>query len=961
MKPITHVIVVLGVLLAGAGASAESSEDILQWSSLPALPDLADGGKQIGVAGPFAGVHNDALIVAGGANFPQGPPWHPLPDGKKSPKTYHDRIFVLVKAEKDDPGAVVETAPHGEAIEDGQWYTWAAVEQKLDRRLAYGVSIATPDGLVCVGGEQKRTDQAGKTVTECFADVFVLKWDAKNGRIVTSDKLVGPDDDAGQVAPLPPLPAATAYAAGALVGKTIYVASGAGADGKATRNFWALDLSKKTDAETFVWRALPSWPGPARVTAVAAAQSDGLTDCFYLFSGRDVGPGEVPVILTDGYRYHPKDKSWKKFADVRLKDEPPRAVMAATGIGWGANHILVFGGADGKLFLELDGLDREIKALKADAEKQTDPAERDKLLAEAKTLNDRKVTILDGHNGFSRDVLAYHTITDTWVNVGRQPTKNQVTTTAVQWGKAIVIPSGEIRPGVRTPQINKVTVPSRARFGLLNYAVLVAYLLALVGMGLFFWRRGKTTDDFFKAGGRVPWWAAGISIFGTQLSAITFMTIPAKTFATDWRYLMGNMAIVMVAPFIVLFYLPFFRRLKVTTSYEYLEKRFNLAARLLGSVMFMLFQFGRIGIVLYLPSLAMHVVTGMPVSVCIVLMGVLCIFYTVLGGIEAVIWTDVLQVIVLMGGALLCLALISFQVPGGWNEVNSIAESAGKFRTFDFRFDVTTATFWVLLIGGFGQSLGSYGADQTVVQRYLTTKDEAAARRSIWCNAILCIPASLLFFMMGSALFAFFRTHPGQLNPGLDNPDAIFPLYIVTQLPPGVAGLLIAGVFAAAMSSLDSSMNSVATAVTTDFYRRFKRDAPDRSCLRLARWVTAVIGVLGTAFALAMAQWDIKSLWDQYAVVLGFFLSGLAGLFILAIFTRRPGGLAAVTALVGSTAVQVLLKQSYAMHPFGYAVSGLVSCVIIGVLVGTVLPEKRKSLAGLTIHTIGQADADGST
>jgi len=474
----------------------------------------------------------------------------------------------------------------------------------------------------------------------------------------------------------------------------------------------------------------------------------------------------------------------------------------------------------------------------------------------------------------------------------------------------------------------------------------------LVAMGLYFWRRGKTTDDFFKAGGRIPWWAAGISIFGTQLSALTFMTIPAKTFGTDWRYFVGNMAIVMAAPFIVLFYLPFFRRLKVTTSYEYLEKRFNLPARLLGSVMFMMFQFGRIGIVLFLPSLALSVVTGIDVSVCIIVMGLLCIFYTALGGIEAVIWTDVLQVIVLMGGALLCLVLIAFQVPGGWNEVNSIAESAGKFRTFDFRLNITTATFWVLVFGGFGGNLASYGADQTVVQRYLTTKDETAARRSIWCNAVLCIPASLLFFMIGSALFAFYKVNPGQVNAAVTRPDAIFPWYIVTQLPAGVAGLLIAGVFAAAMSSLDSSMNSVATAVTTDFYRRFKPEASDRSCLKLARWVTVVIGVLGTAFALSMAQWEIKSLWDEYAAVLGLFLGGLAGLFVLAIFTRRPGGVAAVLAMLGSGAVQYLLQRYYPMHAWFYAVTGIASCVIIGVLVGMILPEKRKSLAGLTIYTL---------
>jgi len=886
---ITAGLIALAVALASPPANAS---ELLRWEELPEIPPAPGRTSQVGLAGPFAGVHKDALIVGGGANFPKAAPW----EGGK--KVWWDDVYILRRS--------------GEAT-----YQWVTDKRfKLERPLAYGAAVDTEDGLVCIGGCD---------ADRCYADVFLLRWD--------------PEAAAISRAPMPALPRPLAFMAAAKVGNTIYVAGGQETtkQGRAGRHFFALDLSQKGNDETFRWRRLPAWPGEPRVLPVAATQSDGTVDCFYMFSGRNVAPGAATEILTDAWRYHPKDESWKRLADVGPKGEAPRCVMAGTGIGWGANHILIFGGDEGKLSRELEQLGREIAAAGESA---------------AAHLKQRQTKILNTHPGFSRDVLAYHTITDTWVKVGQHPAKSQVTTAAVRWGDAIIIPSGEIRPGVRTPKIYKVTVPPQGRFGLLNYTVLGVYLLALVAMGLFFWRRGKTTDDFFKAGGRIPWWAAGISIFGTQLSALTFMAIPAKTFATDWRYFVGNMAIVMAAPFIAYFYLPFFRRLKVTTSYEYLEKRFNLAARLLGSIMFMIFQFGRIGIVLFLPSLALSVVTGIDVSACILVMGLLCIFYTALGGIEAVIWTDVLQVVVLMGGALLCLVLIAFQVPGGWNEVNSIAESAGKFRTFDFRFDITTATFWVLVFGGFGANLASYGADQTVVQRYLTTKDETAARRSIWCNAVLCIPASILFFMIGSALFAFFKTHPGQVNPGLNNPDAIFPWYIVTQLPAGVAGLLIAGLFAAAMSSLDSSMNSVATAVTTDFYRRFKRNASDRSCLRLARWVTVVIGAAGTAFALAMVQWNIKSLWDQYAAVLGLFLGGLAGLFVLAFFTRRPGGAAAVTALLGRGGIQYLLKRFYPMHPWFYAVTGLVSCVVIGVLVGMILPEKRKSLAGLTIHTL---------
>jgi len=888
------------ILSLAAGSSLAVGADHLKWSELPPLPPAPGQKKQIGVAGPFAGVHNDALIVAGGANFPGAPPW----EGGK--KVWWDDIFVLAKQ------------PDGSS----EWITGGGF--RLPRPLAYGAAIDTKDGVVCIGGCDGE---------QCYRDVFLLKWDPAKRKIRRET--------------LPSLPRPLAFMAAAKVGSTVYVAGGQEAmkSGKATKNFWALDLSKRRDEAAFAWKELSPWPGPPRILPIVAGQSDGTTDCFYLFSGRNVAPDTRTEVLTDAHSYNPETEQWRRLAAIAPKGEEARCVMAGTGLASGANHILVFGGADGKLFLELERLDRDIKEA-VDA-------------PQAAALEKRQLQILNNHPGFLKDVLAYHTITDTWVKMGELPTTSQVTTIAVRWDNSIVIPTGEIRPGVRTPKIWKADAPAPRRFGALNYSILGVYLLALVAMGFYFSRREKTTNDFFKAGGRIPWWAAGLSIFGTQLSAITFMAIPAKTFATDWRYFLGNVAIVMVAPLIILLFLPFYRRLNVTTAYEYLERRFNLATRLLGSVMFMLFQFGRIGIVLFLPSLALSVVTGMDVSACIIVMGALCVLYTVLGGIEAVIWTDVLQVVVLLGGGVFCLVLIPFRVPGGWNAMNDIADSASKLRLLDFRLDLTTATFWAILFGGLGANIISYGSDQSVIQRYLTTRDEKSAARGIWTNAILCIPASLLFFGIGTALFAFYKSHPHTMSPTIRNADAIFPWYIVTQLPQGVAGLLIAGVFAAAMSSLDSSMNSVATAFTTDFYRRFKPGADDHTCLTLARWVTVIIGLLGTSFALMMARWEIKSLWDQFATFLGLFGGGLGGLFLLAIFTRRTHGTGALVGLVGSGLVQLAIRQSYPLHPWFYAVTGVASCFVIGYAASLIIPGEKKPMDGLTIYTVGQEGGEG--
>ncbi|MEZ5324021.1 MAG: sodium:solute symporter [Verrucomicrobiales bacterium] len=547
------------------------------------------------------------------------------------------------------------------------------------------------------------------------------------------------------------------------------------------------------------------------------------------------------------------------------------------------------------------------------------------------------------------ELFVYHTVTDSWAAAGSAPT--ELIRAPVS---AITNPDGTQQLYLAgNGKIARLTIsPSERAFGFFNYFTLGMYLVALVAMGFVFSKRMNNTDDFFKAGGRIPWWAAGISIFGTQLSAITFMAIPAATYAQDWTRFWGQMSIVAVAPFIVTFFLPFFRRLNVTTAYEYLEKRFNGPVRIIASSLFILMQFGRIGIVLLLPSMALHVVTGMGIHTCVVLMGVLCILYTVMGGIEAVIWTDVLQVVVLAGGAVLCLILMAVVHDGGWNAMVSTADVADKFRTFDFRFNLSEPVFLVILLGGFGNALVSYGSDQAVIQRYLTTPTELGAARGVWTGVLLSIPASLLFFMIGTALYVFYQSHPAMLDPALTKNDYIFPYFITTQLPAGVAGLLIAAVFAASMSSLDSSMNSVAAAFTTDFYRKRQPQASETSCLRVARRTTIVIGVLGTAFASLLAEASgVKSLWDQFNQFLGLFGGALCGLFCLAIFIPRVGSSAALAGVVISFAVQIAVKFFIypQLHGWFYGVMGITVCVLGGLVASFFLPSpSQKSLAGLT-------------
>jgi len=483
----------------------------------------------------------------------------------------------------------------------------------------------------------------------------------------------------------------------------------------------------------------------------------------------------------------------------------------------------------------------------------------------------------------------------------------------------------------------------------LDWVVLLLYLLTLVGIGLYFIRREDSTEDFFVAGRTMPWWAAGVSIFGTQLSAITFLAVPAKAFAVDWVYFLVNMTIILVAPLVVYFYLPFLRGTGVTSAYEYLERRFSLSVRLAGATAFLLFQVGRMGIILFLPAIVLATVTGIDVRASIVLMGVLATAYTTMGGIKAVIWTDVSQVIVLVGAALVMLATTVAHVDGGFGGIVSAGLAGGKFHMVNWTWDPTSEALWVVLVGNLFANLIPYTADQTVVQRYLTTRTDAEARRAIWTNAVLTLPASLLFFGLGTALFVFYQAHPGLLDRSIPT-DGIVPLFIVQQLPAGIAGLALAGVFAASMSSLDSSINSMATVIVTDFSRRL-RPGRTGSELHQARWLTVIFGALGTASALLLASADIASLLDAFREVLGLFGGSLAGLFALGILTRRVGAGSALAGAGTSAVIVGLVKALTDLHFFLYAAIGILSCMLVGYGTSMLAGPERRELKGLTWST----------
>jgi len=865
---------------------AKSDSQYFNFVPLPDLPPNSGYDFQPGLAGPYTGVDNDVLIVAGGANFPGKLPW----DG--GAKVFYDEIFILHKS--------------SEGV-----YSWNRMQEKLPHPSAYGGAVATPYGLFCFGGA---------TGKKCISDSWFIRYVPESGEV----KLISG----------PRLPLPLENFAFAEVDGSIYVAGGISElNGASGKYFFRLEMTNE-NPEEWKWESLDPWPGKPRAFAVGVAQSNGNTNCFYLFSGRNVKENGEVEILYDAHVYNPSLKQWSVISDGENKEFP---FMAGAAFPVGASTIVFASGANGELMKKQLSIENRISSLR-EAQRKGEPVQNELRKVEKELLDHLK-----NHPGFGNRLMAFNTLTRNVYETGKLPGTGQVTTRAVKADGSVFIPSGEIRPGVRTPAVLKIDIDhgSRHLTGL-DVLVTALYFLILSWMGFFFSKRQKNTNDYFKGGGRVPWWAAGLSIFGTALSAITFMAIPAKTFATDWSYFMLNMTIFMVAPIIVFVFIPFYRKLDITTAYEYLEARFNIVVRLIGSLSFILFQVGRMGVVMFLPSIALNVATGIDIFVCIGLMGIISLIYTMMGGIEAVIWTDVMQVIVLLGGALLSLALITIAVDGGFVSIVETAVKNHKFNVIDLTWSLRQPTVWVMLLGGIFANITTYGTDQTMVQRYLTTKSGKAAKQSVWTNAVLTIPATLIFFFVGTALFVFYKYYPQEFNPTFENNDAIFPWYIASQLPAGISGLLIAGIFAAAMSSLSSSMNSAATAYSTDIHFRFGWSKKVNG-LRIARIATLVIGLIGILFALMMATMDVKSLWDEFQKILGLVIGSLGGVFLLGILTKtkRANSPGVLIGIIVSILVQILVAIHEPVHLIAYAATGVVSCFITGWLASLFFNDRK--------------------
>ena len=475
----------------------------------------------------------------------------------------------------------------------------------------------------------------------------------------------------------------------------------------------------------------------------------------------------------------------------------------------------------------------------------------------------------------------------------------------------------------------------------LDIFVILLYAVGITILGSWFYRRSGSAATFMTAGQRLPMWVVGLSIFATYLSSITFLALPGKAYAADWSPWAFSLSIPFAAWVAARWFVPLYRATTDASAYAYLERRFGLWARLYGATFFQLTQLARTATILFLVALPLEPLTGWPMPWIIIITGLLVTLYTAVGGVEGAIWTDVVQGIILTVGSIICVAILVGGMPEGPTQLITIASDHAKFSLGSFEFDPYSASFWTIFIYGTFINLQNFGIDQSYVQRYQTADSLTTARRSLWFGALIYIPVSALFLLIGTALFAYYQAQPELLPEALraaDAADRIFPHFIITALPIGITGLLIAALFSAAQSTVTTSINASATVFLSDFYVRLIRpQANDREQLRVLRGSSVILGLMGTSAALLMMS--IKSTLDVWWNLAGIFSGGMLGLFLLGALSRRAGS---VQAGIGMAAgVLVLLWASLSnkldwplanpLHAFMTTVLGTLTIFALGI------------------------------
>ncbi len=406
--------------------------------------------------------------------------------------------------------------------------------------------------------------------------------------------------------------------------------------------------------------------------------------------------------------------------------------------------------------------------------------------------------------------------------------------------------------------------------------------------GSSFYKKDKSTAAFTLGNKSFPSWVVTMSIFATFVSSISFLALPATAYLSNWNAFVFSLSLPLASVIAVKYFVPIYRKINSPSAYIFLETKFGLWARVYVSMCYLLTQIMRIGTILYLLALPVNAMFGWDIITIIIITGLTVTIYSLLGGIEAVMWTDAIQGIVLIGGAVICLLYLWFLMPEGPSQAFSIAKQHNKFSVGSFGISLKDSTFWVVLIYGIFINLQNFGIDQNYVQRYIASSSDAEAKRSAFWGGMLYLPVSFLFFLIGTSLFSYYTIFSAELPSEIrEASDKVFPYFIVNKLPSGLTGILIASIFAAGMSTISTSINSSATVILYDYYQRFskKKVFTEKSSMKILYTVSLLLGIIGIVIGIAMI--NVKSALDAWWKLASVFSGGMLGLFLLGAFVEK--------------------------------------------------------------------------
>ena len=486
-------------------------------------------------------------------------------------------------------------------------------------------------------------------------------------------------------------------------------------------------------------------------------------------------------------------------------------------------------------------------------------------------------------------------------------------------------------------------------FSAIDYVVLVAYLVGITVFGMMFRRSQRTVKDYFIGSKNTSWIVISLSIVATETSTLTLIGVPALAYSTFARpeqggsltYLQVVLGYIVARIIISLLFIPAYFQGELLTAYELLNRRFGVKTKNFAASLFLIMRALAEGVRVFAASLVLSAVLSASIPGLphlwlwsIFIVGVLTLIYTFEGGIAAVIWTDLIQLVIYIGGSLLAAYMLLHLIPGGWNGVVAEAAPVNKFQVFSFAWDFKVPfTFWAGLLGGTCLTMASHGTDQLLVQRLLTCRNMRDSQKALVLSGFVVLFQFLLFLIIGIMLFAYYKFYP--LETQLASNDEIFPAFIVHRLPHGVAGLVIAAIFAAAMSNLSGSLNSLASTTVLDFYKPLVApDKSDESLLKLSRWLTAAWGIVLIGIAVLASRWG--SVFTTGLTIASLVYGPMLGAFLLGVLTRRANQGGVMTGMGVSLITMLAVNRFTALAWTWYVLAGTAVCLIIGYSVSIV-------------------------